>query len=579
MPKTSAETEDAIMQRAIDITTPAEWIGFFEWFTFARLFKVTVLLVFGNSTFNVNGIFGEGFEPYVSTATYYVLAVKLENGKSMSAVNPGSLHVDVNHFEIAVPWGNTSAKEVFPVDLTQPLPPCVLVQRQSAGSAAREINLTRKETEAAGECGIDTMCFHRGLQRSPLSWQRLREELSKEMISNSTSPKWQDAFLACDELDLKRDMPKVSHPIPVGKMLSTFPTAKASVESLLGEGPRKEQSLAEQVSKISKATHAAEAGSTPSSSSKAKPLSLKNKKKAGASKSGVKSPGPSPKGPSKAVGGASELKSLATPSTAEPKVLGSAVDLGVAGASAAAAHSSEPVGMTNGETSKIGLELALGTDYGSASAPVTKGYASVSIYHGNLTKQPKEKDADGAMDSEASLVAASLGSDVAAKPCYDSAAAGALVDKASDAPLDKFAIVPDAVDDVEERFGAEVEAVFAKYGVQPASNVKKFAEWIGALPLDVRSSLASSMTRFEMTRQAWKVRATVPKPVKISTLQRICGRSKVPISEKRKNTAVRDRLVVGEKYTDWVSSRSIGGSYHTPPLFVYYVWIVLGDIT
>ena len=406
------------------------------------------------------------------------------------------------------------------------------------------------------------------------------------MISNSSSPKWQDAFLACDELDLKRDMPKVSHPIPVGKMLSSFPSAKASVESLLGEGPRKEQSLAEQVSKISKAIlkAAAEAGSTPSSSSKAKPGSLKNIKEAstkalqGASKSGVKSPGPSPKGPSKAVGGASELKSLATPSTAEPKVLGSAVDLGVAGASAAAAHSSEPVGKTNGETSKIGLELALGTDNGSASAPVTKGYASVSLYHGNLTKQPKEKEADGAMDSEASLVAASLGSDVAAKPCCDSAAAGALVDKASDAPQDKFAIVPDVEDDVEERFGAEVEAVFAKYGVQPASNVKKFAEWIGALPLDVRSSLASSMTRFEMTRQAWKVRATVPKPVKISTLQRICGRSKVPISEKRKNTAVRDRLVVGEKYTNWVKSRAIGGSYHTPPLFLYYVWLVLGEL-
>ena len=126
MPKASAETEAAIMQRAVDITTPAEWIGFFEWFTFARLFKVTVLLVFGNSTFNVNGIFGEGFEPYVSTATYYVLAVKLENGKSMSAVNPGSLHVDVNHFEIAVPYPGPSGTPVMPVDLTEPLQPCVL---------------------------------------------------------------------------------------------------------------------------------------------------------------------------------------------------------------------------------------------------------------------------------------------------------------------------------------------------------------------------------------------------------------------------------------------------------------------
>jgi len=281
----------------------------------------------------------------------------------------------------------------------------------------------------------------------------------------------------------------------------------------------------------------------------------------------------------KAVGAPSNLKSLGTPPKAVPKVLESVVDLEVAGASAAAAHSSEPLGKSNGGPSEMEVELGLGEDNGPDSAPVAKGYASVSLYHVDPTKQPKQKEADGAMDSEASLVAVSLGSDVAAKPCCDSAAAGALVAKANDAPQDRFAIVPELEDDAEERFGAEVEAIFAKYGVQPASNVKKFAGWIGALPLDVRSSLASSMTRFEMTRQAWKVRATVPKPVKISTLQRICGRSKVPISEKRKNSTVRDRLVVGEKYTDWVSSRSIGGSYHTPPLFVYYVWIVLGDIT
>ena len=114
------------MQRAIDITTPAEWIGFFEWFTFARLFKVTVLLVFGTATFNVNAVFGQGFEPYVPTATYWVLAVKLENGKSMSAVKPGSLQVDVNHVEIAVPYPGPSGTPVMPVDLTEPLQPCVL---------------------------------------------------------------------------------------------------------------------------------------------------------------------------------------------------------------------------------------------------------------------------------------------------------------------------------------------------------------------------------------------------------------------------------------------------------------------
>ena len=235
--------------------------------------------------------------------------------------------------------------------------------------------------------------------------------------------------------------------------------------------------------------------------------------KVGASKSEVKSPGPSSKGVIKAVGAPSNLKSLGTPPKAVPKVLESVVDLEVAGASAAAAHSSEPMGKSNGGPSEMEVELGLGEDNGPDSAPVAKGYASVSLYHVDPTKQPKQKEADGAMDSEASLVAASLGSDVAAKPCCDSAAAGALVAKANDAPQDRFAIVPELEDDAEERFGAEVEAIFAKYGVQPASSVSQFAGWIGALPLDVRSSLASSMIRFEITRRAWIVRATVPKRV------------------------------------------------------------------
>ena len=70
MSEAPVDAEVAIIKRASDITTPAEWIVFFEWCTFARLFKVTVLLVFGAAVFNVNAMFGVGFESYVSTATY-----------------------------------------------------------------------------------------------------------------------------------------------------------------------------------------------------------------------------------------------------------------------------------------------------------------------------------------------------------------------------------------------------------------------------------------------------------------------------------------------------------------------------
>ena len=66
------------------------------------------MLVFGAAVFNVNAVFGQGFEPYVPTDTYWVLAVKLANGKSWSSVRPGSLLVDCNRFEIAVPFPGPS---------------------------------------------------------------------------------------------------------------------------------------------------------------------------------------------------------------------------------------------------------------------------------------------------------------------------------------------------------------------------------------------------------------------------------------------------------------------------------------
>ena len=185
MSEALVHAEAAIMQRASDITTPAEWIGFFEWFTFARLFKVTIFLVFGTTFFNVNAVFGHGFEPYVSTATYRVLAVKLVNGKSSSSVRPDSLLADCNHFEITVPYPGPFAMAVQPLDLTLPVPPSTLTYRQSASAAARDINLTRRATEAAGECGIDTMCFHRGVARTPLNWQELRETLAAEMFKKT----------------------------------------------------------------------------------------------------------------------------------------------------------------------------------------------------------------------------------------------------------------------------------------------------------------------------------------------------------------------------------------------------------
>ena len=87
----SPDAEQAILSRAAQVAEPAEWIGFFEWFTIARYYEVTILLVFGNNIFDVHDVFGKGFPAYKPTATYYVVGVKLDGiATPKSGVKPGS---------------------------------------------------------------------------------------------------------------------------------------------------------------------------------------------------------------------------------------------------------------------------------------------------------------------------------------------------------------------------------------------------------------------------------------------------------------------------------------------------------
>ena len=61
------------------------------------------------------------------------------------------------------------------------------------------------------------------------------------MLDNKADVLWQQAFLACDELDLKQSMPLVTKPdYKVAKSLKNFPVVSAAVAKLLAEGPREE---------------------------------------------------------------------------------------------------------------------------------------------------------------------------------------------------------------------------------------------------------------------------------------------------------------------------------------------------
>ena len=114
-----ADAEEGIAARSAAVAEPAEWIGFFEWFTIARLYQVKILLVFGNNVFDVHEVFGKGFPALKQTATWYVVGVKLDGTQTpKSAVKPGSCQLDVNHFMAGVPIKNgCSGLEHLPIDL------------------------------------------------------------------------------------------------------------------------------------------------------------------------------------------------------------------------------------------------------------------------------------------------------------------------------------------------------------------------------------------------------------------------------------------------------------------------------
>ena len=171
MPENADATNNSIIERALVVQTPVEWTGFYEWFTMPRMLKINILLVFGCCIFDVNKVFGERFPPLGTDAKCYVVGVKKdETGRSMSAVRPGSHLVDVNRFEIGVPYeGPSSGPAKTFIDLTKDQL-CSTPNRQTARNHARDINVNPQETQAAGECGVDTMCFHLGRKRTPTIW-------------------------------------------------------------------------------------------------------------------------------------------------------------------------------------------------------------------------------------------------------------------------------------------------------------------------------------------------------------------------------------------------------------------------
>ena len=123
--------------------------------------------------------------------------------------------------------------------------------------------------------------------------------LASEMYRNKAEPLWQDAFIACGELDVAQSMPVVDKPIPIADELMVFPSAKASVASLLAEGTRKKPVLSDKVPHKGNATLSTAVPKAANPKSKAK--SSSSSSKAGPKPGGVQSKTKSSSSSSKAA--------------------------------------------------------------------------------------------------------------------------------------------------------------------------------------------------------------------------------------------------------------------------------------
>ena len=65
-----------------------------------------------------------------------------------------------------------------------------------------------KETQALGDCGIDCMAYYDEVARSDASWRKIRHEIYMFMNSVKHIPTWQDAFVACQEVDESSNVSK-----------------------------------------------------------------------------------------------------------------------------------------------------------------------------------------------------------------------------------------------------------------------------------------------------------------------------------------------------------------------------------
>ena len=191
---------EQMVRRALEVRRMGTYIGAFELVAWSVLRNVKVGLVVGGSVHQMREWFLPALpEPPDSAGTHHLVACTIGIRGTLHPVDTFASMPTFRHYVIGVPLPGRSRTSVDPVS-------------GSAGLRAvcLRMGFAVVETQCAGDCGIDALCYHQGLPRNANELRRVRCELATFMEERAENPVWQDCFCACGESQMNPEDSKAS---------------------------------------------------------------------------------------------------------------------------------------------------------------------------------------------------------------------------------------------------------------------------------------------------------------------------------------------------------------------------------
>ena len=174
----------AIVRRLCEVRKPGRYLGFLEWIAWGVHWNRRVLMLYGDQVWDLMELFAPALPARKFEGECRVAAVRVQtHGEMLSA----SAHLLPNHFLIGVASGHAR-------DEGSPTHPST-----SARRAALHVGWLLKDTVMQGDCGVDVMAYHLGLERGQPSWNLIRNSIVAFLSVHMHEALWQDIAEVCQE--------------------------------------------------------------------------------------------------------------------------------------------------------------------------------------------------------------------------------------------------------------------------------------------------------------------------------------------------------------------------------------------